>query len=264
MRTILFASVWLAVSTCDDCTAPNTGNGGSGNGGTVYTGEMGDNLSSYAGDYAFDLIRDDDFTSLLVEIDYVAGRAPSQGALDALDDALQTYLDKPDGVSIVVDDEIPAQGAPAWTYETAQDLEITWRDNYRDASTGEAVVYFLYLDGHSDEDDANGRVLGYAYHGSSIVMFKDGLLGTQGPPRVREMVEPTVIVHELGHLLGLVNNGIPMLDPHQDAAHGAHDDNPDCLMYWLVGTDKVSDLIHDGPPVFDAECEADLAAARAN
>lgn len=40
-------------------------------------------------------------------------------------------------------------------------------------------------------------------------------------------------MHELGHAIGLVNNGIPMSSPHQDAEHGAHTTNNECVMYWL-------------------------------
>lgn len=260
MRTLAFASLWLSMYTCDSCNPPTGGGGGGG----VGIDARDDNLSSYAGDYAYDFLRADEFTSLLVEVDYVAGRQPSAAALDALQLALETYLDKPDGVGIVVDDVIPDQGAPVWTYEDAEALEIQYRDHYRDFDTGEAVLYFLYLDGSSDSDTAAGRVLGYAYHGSSLVMFKDTIEDTGGPPFIRQAVEPTVIVHEVGHVLGLVDNGIPMQTDHLDTAHGAHCANPDCIMYWAVGTDKVSDFVHNGPPTFDAECEADLAAARGN
>ena len=255
---LLLASIWLSVYSCEACNPPTGGGGG----GASADGPMADNLASGPGDYAWDYLRKEEFTSLLVEVDYVAGRRPSEAALDALQDALETHLDKPDGVGIVVDDEIPSQGAPTWTYEAAEALEVRYRDHYRDFDRGEAVLYFLYLDGHSDSDDADGRILGYAYHGSSLVMFKDTISDSSGPPIVRNAVEPTVIVHELGHVLGLVRNGIPMQLDHLDTSHGAHCDNPRCLMYWAVQRDKVSDLIHQGPVTFDADCLADLAAAR--
>jgi hypothetical protein len=45
-------------------------------------------------------------------------------------------------------------------------------------------------------------------------------------------VEQVTLIHEIGHAIGLVNNGLPMVEAHQDADHGAHCNNPDCVMYW--------------------------------
>lgn len=264
MRGLLFAAVWTSLYTVHSCGGTPSSGGPTGPSGE--SSAMQDNLASASGDYAYDFLRADDYKSLLVEVDYVQGEAPSQDALTRLQDTLQTYLDKPDGIQIVLDDVIPSQGAPTWTYDTAQNMEIAYRNDYRDPTTGQAVLYILYLDGHSDQDNANGSVLGYAYHGSSIVMFKDTIRSIlSGPPLVQRSVEPTVLVHELGHELGLVNNGIPMVDgDHEDPDHPGHDVNPSCIMYWQVGTSHVSDLIHNGPPDFDQDCKDDLAAARGN
>jgi hypothetical protein len=264
MRTLI-ALAWLSVQSCPSSCTPPTSNpdpDGDTDEPAHVAEEREQNLDSEAGDFAEDFLRDDDYPSLHVEIDHVAGKAPSQAALDRLEQALLDWLDKPDGVEIVVDDAIPATGAPTWTYDAAEELEIEWRDHYRDPATGEAVIYFLYLDGDSEFDDENGRVLGYAYHGSSLVMFKDTIDDVGGLPLLTVPVEPTVITHELGHVLGLVNNGIPMQSPHQDASHGAHDSNEDCLMYWAVHTDQIVDVLLNGEPTLDAACEADLAAVR--
>ena len=224
-----------------------------------------ENLNSYAGDFAHDILSSGTFTELIVEVDYVSGHAPDAGALAELKAVLEELCNKPVGVKIITDDEIPPQGSPTWTYNSAEQLEVTWRDRYRDASTGTEVLYFLYLDGNSDSDTSSGRVLGYAYHGSSVVMFKEtissagsgGILGIGAAD-----IEAPVIVHEAGHLLGLVNNGTNMVTPHQDTAHGHHCDNEDCLMYWAAETDVgISDMLLGGnKPDFDAECRDDMIA----
>ncbi|MDP2316217.1 MAG: hypothetical protein Q8P41_25185 [Pseudomonadota bacterium] len=224
--------------------------------------QRGENLGSGPGDYAVDFLADTTYTSLQVEIDWVAGHAPDEDALDHLRTTLEALCNKPGGVQILLDDELPDQGAPAWSYDAAEDLEIDWRDRYRDPDTGVAVLYYLYVDGHSDRDTDAGRILGYAYHGSSLLMFAEtmadvsaGLLGLGGG------VEPTVLVHEAGHVLGLVNNGVEMVTGHEDPDHTHHDANEECIMYWAAETDAIGDLLGGGTPDFDEECRADMQAA---
>jgi hypothetical protein len=222
-----------------------------------------ENARSGPGDFAADFVASGTYTKLTVEVDWVIGEKPAQDALDHLVSVLGAVCDKPDGVTVVLDDEIPAQGGPAWTLAAAGDLADAWRDRYRDPDAGEAVLHFLYVDGHSADDNDSGRILGYAYRGSSLVMFHEtiadagsGLLGLGAD------VEPTVLVHEAGHELGLVDNGAPMQTPHRDEAHGHHDSDDGCVMYWAAETDAIGDLLGGEPLGFDDRCLADLAALR--
>ena len=75
--------------------------------------------------------------------------------------------------------------------------------------------------------------------------------------------------HEVGHLVGLVNNGTAMVNSHIDAQHGHHCANKNCLMYWEAETPSLVDLVKarvlygDQSPLFlDSDCQADLAAVR--
>lgn len=225
--------------------------------------ERAQNLASTAGDYALDFLRAQPFPRLVVEIDWVAGYAPGEDAVDHLIDVIGSVCDK-ESVEVVLDDELPSQGAPAWTVSAAEDVEVAWRDQYRDPATGTAVIYILYLDGHYAYDDGSSKVLGFAYHGSSVVMLGATIDEVEGalPPLLGSGVEPTTIAHELGHLLGLVDNGVAMVDPHRDAENGAHCDDDRCLMYWAVETDLATVILERGTPDFDDACLADLAAAR--
>ncbi|HEY1079471.1 MAG TPA: hypothetical protein VGE46_05215, partial [Bdellovibrio sp.] len=49
---------------------------------------------------------------------------------------------------------------------------------------------------------------------------------------IPKYVEQSTLVHEMGHALGFVNNGVTLASAHQDTAHGAHTTNPNCVMYW--------------------------------
>jgi hypothetical protein len=77
----------------------------------------------------------------------------------------------------------------------------------------------------------------------------------------RETVETTVLQHEFGHILGLVGNGTPTVQDHQDEANGAHCDVDTCLMYFAVRTsDFVNNLMGGNVPELDSQCIQDLQA----
>jgi hypothetical protein len=77
--------------------------------------------------------------------------------------------------------------------------------------------------------------------------------------------------HELGHVLGLVDFGLPMVMDHRDPdpSHGPHDLSRDCAMYFAYSTMDAVDALADrllmagAPPIeLDAPCLADISAAR--
>ncbi len=79
------------------------------------------------------------------------------------------------------------------------------------------------------------------------------------PDRIE--LESISLMHEFGHLLGLVNIETPMQTEHLDEAHDKHCDNPNCLMYWKAETSNVLQMITPGSlPGLDAHCLEDLRA----
>jgi hypothetical protein len=123
-------------------------------------------------------------------------------------------------------------------------------------------VCFLFLDGPSNEDQGSSMILGQAYFNTSMVIYEKSLQDNSdgfGEPALYKL-ETTVINHEFGHILGLVNLGSAMYNLHQDSAHGSHCDNSNCLMYWEVETGNIfSALIGSSPiPSFDQNCLKDL------
>jgi predicted Zn-dependent protease len=74
-------------------------------------------------------------------------------------------------------------------------------------------------------------------------------------------LESVVLQHELGHILGLVNAGTAMVTNHQDAPHGRHCTNTNCLMHYTVETGNVVQNLLDGSlPQLDSNCLSDLRA----
>lgn len=229
---------------------------------TVSDDPIADNQSASTGDFAGDFIRDTTYTSMRIEVDYVAGQAPSQSVLDDMTERMESLLNKPDGIVAVLDDEIPDQGSPTWTVSQTRELEETWRDDYRDPDTGEAVLYMVFVDGGTTSDEGNARILGYAYQGSSIVIFNESVEATSGGGLLSTDILPVVLLHEVGHQLGLVNLGTPMVVDHEDPDHLGHDEDDNCIMFWQAETGNVTDMMLGGAPDFDDACLNDLASRR--
>ena len=169
-------------------------------------------------------------------------------------------IDKPGGVTVMMTKSgIPAPGH-ALTLDEVRAIEDANRTLFLTADT--AVFYYLVVSDPSADDTAQFKVLGLAHRASSMVVFEGtiaSISGGLGQPS-RDVVESTVVAHEFGHILGLVNAGTPMVQPHEDAAHGAHDVNKDCLMYFANNSSEfVANLLGGGVVAdFDAQCKADL------
>lgn len=227
-----------------------------------------ENAFSYPGDYALQLLRADPYSKLVIEVDVMEGALATDDAENAFYDALDTlveYVDflcnKPDGIELLDIQTIPAPADKTeFTLDDINDLEAQYRDTYWDDST--MALYFLYVNGHSDYDneEENTAIVGYAYHGTSMAIFMETVNSKAVP--LRPVLLKTVTVHEFGHQLGLVDNGVPMQVPHDDPEHPPHCDNSKCMMYWLNnGISLVANLINNEIPDFDDNCLADIAAA---
>ena len=222
-----------------------------------------------------DYIRGDRFPRLLLEVDSVQGMAPRASSQEGLLNTLRPLLDKPGGITVQQTDSLSSRGADhAWTDEELDALANQTFDRNTPADT--ISMHVMFVDGHSADDSSDGKILGLAWGQTHLVIFKQtiedacrsGLNATFGD-RVCEEAEQGVWTHEVGHLLGLVDNGVPMVTPHVDSSHPAHDQNKDCVMYWAWETGGLFDQLRtaitndsSAPLDFDAECKTDLAAVR--
>ena len=89
----------------------------------------------------------------------------------------------------------------------------------------------------------------------NIAIFGDSVEEAKGPIFGRpsaEEVEKSVIVHEIGHLLGLVNIVYESLYDHEDADHPNHSNNEDSVMYWAIESTSIGSIISgELPDEFD-------------
>ena len=186
----------------------------------------------------------------------MTGYAPDASALGHLQNVLNTYLNKPSGITIVTK-EIPASSSATLSIDQVKTIEEQNRTVF--TSGDQLGVYFLYTNGNFTDNN----VLGAAYRNTSMVIFgktihdNSGALGQTS----RAKLESTVLEHEFGHILGLVDIGSPMQSNHKDAAHGNHCSNTNCLMYYASDTkDILGFLLTGNIPSFDANCVADMHA----
>ena len=142
-------------------------------------------------------------------------------------------------------------------------------------------VRIIILDGRPGDDSCQHKmscVLGRATEKNNervIALFLPEIIDqarrepTSGYPSTdNAYVMSKVVVHEFGHLSGLVNHGIPMLTPHEDEANARHCSNPACDMFhsgsdlsvlnWLSARTKKG---ASADIVFDTNCLLDVHAA---
>ena len=205
---------------------------------------------------AKDLLAASIYTSVKVEIQYMPGYAPDAAAINNLTIFLQNLINKPSGITVV--QTLISSSSKATL--SVNDIATIEKNNRTVFSSGSQLgVYFLYTDGaYSD-----GNVLGVAYRNTSISIIGKTIHDNSGAVGQvsRTKLETTVLEHEMGHILGLVDLGSAMQINHKDAAHGNHCNNTDCIMYYASETTDVLGFLLTGAiPALDANCSADLHA----
>lgn len=168
------------------------------------------------------------------------------------------YQGRPNPPSITVPKQLanfqalPAQNKASWTADEILDLARANRSGF--SSSTHSYFYIVFLKGNfSDGSKVVPTTIGVSMGNTTVLaIFKDvvrsmgtGLGTTAGGVNLAEAVpkyvEQATMVHEMGHALGLVENGLPMKVAHKDSAHGAHCDNQDCVMYWV--NEGASDMV---------------------
>ena len=206
--------------------------------------------------------------TILVEVAAVAGRNPSPGTLDHLRTTLANVTGK--AVVIAGPTVIPAQGG-GYDEDDLERIHLAhgfFADGKGFLDGHRVVLHVLYLDGRMAGDDDGHRTLGRTLLSQGVVaIFRDTYSsahrvtnGTKVPAMAE--IDRHVLLHEVGHTLGLVGNGVPQVRDHMAPDHPGHSRYPESVMYFhppMTPDQRVS-----GPVAvaFDVDDLADLAAYR--
>ena len=218
--------------------------------------EINSENNKVVGASANDLLSTSRYTSVKIEIQYMPGFQPDAAATNNLVSFINSLINKSSGVS-VVQTQIAAAGNTVLSLNDIATIEKNNRTVYTSGS--QLGVYFLYTNGGYTESN----VLGLAFRNTSLCILGKTIHDNSGAvgQASRTKLESTVLEHEFGHILGLVDLGSPMQTNHKDAAHGNHCNNSNCLMYYASETtDALGFLITGNIPTLDANCKADLTA----
>ena len=191
-----------------------------------------------------------------VQVDWIAGDAPLRSSLDALAAWLshETGL-PPAAVDVHEGAEIPRPVASDRGFAQAA-------VDHASPPEGSAFVYVLFADRFDryrgitwTAGELDGRL-----RFPVVVMLVGAIKHDSWFPLSRRKIEPAVLVHEFGHVAGLVTGG--------RRVHDGHCPDPKCRMYhgpdWRAIRANAFPVLclWNLPLEFCDQCEADLASAR--
>jgi hypothetical protein len=197
---------------------------------------------------------------LVIEVDVQQGVTFDQAALDHLVDEVARHVDKPEGI-VFAGSNAFASDRTEWT---ASDLRDVAAANRSTASTADQVsVHILYVRGGFHRDGEQTAAIGVAYTASNVAIFPQRWAGLGALLGSDRAIERAVLVHELGHLFGLVNLTYESEIDHEDPDHPGHSSSTQSVMYHAIESTLIGQVFSGPPPDrFDQADAADLAGLK--
>jgi hypothetical protein len=224
------------------------------------------------GDSANDLLSNNTYSKLLIEIAYVEGFRPTARTEADVIEYLKEVTFKQD-VQIVYK-ALPSPKQTSLTLKEVDELEQENRTVYNTADTIAVYIYFADAPSDTDDESSNLATLGAVYRNTSMVIYESTLrkLANSSVLITLATAETATMHHEFGHLFGLVNLGTSMVNPHESQSENndgvvegdSHCDIEGCLMNseleFGAGMKKMLTAKNGAVPELDVECKLDLQA----
>jgi hypothetical protein len=266
-KLVLFALFSLLINSCgnDDYLPPPT----------VYTSKIQskENLNKFYGK---------DMTNVYVRVFYEIGAEPYAGdnakgqpiwgllerniktVFEVRNQTVTTHVPK----ELNEMHQLTSKDKETWTAIEILDLSNTLGVPSSTPQSSYFTVIFLNGAFHTGQDASPGT-LGISITGTTVVaVFKDAIrrLGPSDASLTVKFGEQATLVHEMGHALGLVNNGVTPVEDHHDEEHGSHCSNSNCVMYWMNEGNKdllefVRGIVQEGNvTLYKQQCLDDIKA----
>ena len=167
------------------------------------------------GDSSNDILANDSFISLQVEIAYVSGFRPTEAAMNDFVTYLRERTFK-DNI-VLVYNELDSPNEESLTLDEIVDLEEENRTIYNNGQTLAVYIYFSDAPADDDDEDEGLVTLGAVYRNTSMIIHEATIRKLSNRNFIFvEDVESSTLNHEFGHLFGLVNLGITPVNDHED------------------------------------------------
>lgn len=251
IRTLLLACL-LIVTGCasggtpsGDKPSPTSGSTNESNQGGSQSASIND--QGQLGSAAEGLLKDQPYQTIVIEFAVVGDRQPSSDAVSHL----QSVLADVTGKQVDTTTHALRAGDGSYSAEEIRDLS-TKRASISGGS--QASIWIAYLDGGMEgNDDAIGVAVAGTVAAIFPDKFRDGLLSNAGG------IERAALIHEVGHLLALVEINYKSDHDRTSSDYPNHSENEDSVMHWAVESAGALDIFTGGPPdTFDKADRDDL------
>jgi len=173
------------------------------------------------GDSANDILSNDVFDKLLIEIAYVSGYKPTESAMTQFTAYLKKHTFK-ENIELLYK-ELPSPSEDELTLKEISDLETKNRTAFNSGST--LAIYIYFADAPAEGDDLDGGLvtLGAVYRNTSMIIHEVTVraLAAKSFTIREDDVETATLNHEFGHLFGLVDLGSAMVNDHQSQSENS-------------------------------------------
>jgi len=213
----------------------------------------GDNSGSDIGTRAADFLSPEPYTELVVEMHAVKGFSYDPTFESLALEEIKQIIDKPGGITVRFFDDIePASDENhVYSLNEIRNIESGIRKYY---SQGDIVVLsILILDGQAEENTDGNEYLAYVHGPENIAVFRSTIREIAAQQGIIEdidhplacYIESTVLLHEFGHIAGLVKYNQPMVRDHEDPESSGHCFNQNCIMYRNFAQGSCVKLIYN-------------------